>query len=139
MPALLEDPQNHIPPPPSAVKKAPLLTPRHTTLPKANNAPVTLYPVTNGPESLPTDLIKHLHAEFSAEIQRGATYPMEEPLELEKFAGYWFGTFAVVALLGEEGEGSGLSEGRDWERECLGTFYVKPNYPGAYLYLQCYD
>lgn len=48
-------------------------------------------------------------------------------MELEKFAGYWFGTFAVVALLGEEGK---IREGRDWKRECLGTFYIKPNYPG---------
>lgn len=132
MPALLEDPQNHIPPPPSAQTQAPLLTPRHTVLPRSSNAPVTLYPVTNGPESLPQDLIKYLHAEFSAEIQRGATYPMEEPLELEKFTGYWFGTFAVVALLGEDKEGSGLMEGRDWESECLGTFYIKPNYPGMF-------
>jgi hypothetical protein len=130
MPALLEDPQNHIPPPATALQQASLLTPRQTTLPKANNHPVTLYPVTNGPESLPADLVKYLHAEFSAEIERGATYPMEEPMELEKFAGYWFGTFAVVALLGEEGE---IREGRDWERECLGTFYVKPNYPGMCL------
>ncbi|BCR92494.1 GNAT family N-acetyltransferase [Aspergillus chevalieri] len=127
MPALLEDPQNHIPPPATALKQAPLLKPRQTTLPKASNAPVTLYPITNGPDCLPADLIKYLHAEFSAEIERGATYPMEEPMELEKFAGYWFGTFAVVALLGEEGK---IREGRDWKRECLGTFYIKPNYPG---------
>lgn len=57
-------------------------------------------------------------------------------MSYEKFAEYWFGTFAVVCLLDDEGEegkeGQGLREGREWERVCLGTFYVKPNYPGAY-------
>ena len=47
----------------------------------------------------------------------------------DKFAEYWFGTFAVVAVLGD-GEDGGLREGRNWREECLGTFYVKPNYPG---------
>lgn len=55
---------------------------------------------------------------------------MESAMGLEAFAEYWFGTFAVVAVLDEEGEGDGLKEGREWEKVCLGTFYIKPNYPG---------
>ena len=55
-------------------------------------------------------------------------------MTLERFAEYWFGTFAVVAVLGEEKENGGLREGRDWERECLGTFYIKPNYPGSFSF-----
>lgn len=57
-------------------------------------------------------------------------------MNVEKFAEYWFGTFAVVAVLGDGqdgGDAGGLREGRDWEKECLGTFYVKPNYPGLFL------
>jgi hypothetical protein len=60
---------------------------------------------------------------------------MENPMGLEQFAEYWFGTFAVIAVLdadGEGGESGGLKEGRDWEKVCLGTFYIKPNYPGKY-------
>lgn len=51
---------------------------------------------------------------------------------VERFGEYWFGVFGVIAVLdsGEEDEIGGLSEDRDWEKECLGTFYVKPNYPG---------
>jgi RimJ/RimL family protein N-acetyltransferase len=90
---------------------------------------MTLYPITGGPSSVPKDLIKFLHAEFSAEIERGSTYPMEQPMELEAFAQYWFGTFCVLAVLDEEGV-EGLEEGREWEKVCLGTFYIKPNYPG---------
>lgn len=93
-----------------------------------------MYPVAHGAKSLPADLVRFLHGEFAAEIERGSTYPMETPMGVEQFAEYWFGTFAVVAVLdGEgEGEGEGLVEGRDWERVCLGTFYIKPNYPGSW-------
>ncbi|KAJ5671851.1 hypothetical protein N7507_000978 [Penicillium longicatenatum] len=132
MPALLEDPASHNPPPQAHIQAANTLTPRHTTLPKSDSAAVTLYPITNGPSSIPQDLVKYLHAEFSAEIERGTTYPMEKALGLQQFAEYWFGTFAVVAILDDEGDAAadGLREGRDWAKVCLGTFYIKPNYPG---------
>ncbi|KAF9885457.1 hypothetical protein FE257_012893 [Aspergillus nanangensis] len=126
MPALLEDPTTTIPPPPQATTVAPTLLPRKAIL--KDSSPATLYPVTQGPNSIPQDLIALLHREFSAEIARGCTYPMETPLDCQAFADYWFGTFAVVAMLGDEADG--LREGRDWEKECLGTFYIKPNYPG---------
>lgn len=58
---------------------------------------------------------------------------METPLEYDLYRTYWFGTFAVVAVIDDGGDG--LREGRDWESDCLGTFYVKPNYPGIYFSL----
>ncbi|PYI36327.1 acyl-CoA N-acyltransferase [Aspergillus indologenus CBS 114.80] len=141
MPALLEDPLTLLPAPPAAQTAAPTLRPRHATLKDAT--PVTLYPIAGGPGTVPESLIAYLHQEFSAEIVRGRTYPMAEPMTLETFRGYWFGTFAVVAVVEEDGDGAGagagadgagkglgLVEGRDWARVCLGTFYVKPNYPG---------
>lgn len=60
---------------------------------------------------------------------------MESPLEYDLYRTYWFGTFAVVAVVDDDESGNGLREGRDWERVCLGTFYVKPNYPGMYISL----
>ncbi|KAJ6049480.1 uncharacterized protein N7446_007190 [Penicillium canescens] len=130
MPAILEDPSSRNPPPHAHIAAAPTLTVRHTTLSKDKNAPMTLYPVTGGAQSLPQDLVRFLQQEFSAEILRGGTYPMEEPLPLEQFADYWFGTFAVLAIMDDVNGGEGLAEGRDWESACLGTFYIKPNYPG---------
>lgn len=59
-------------------------------------------------------------------------------MKFEAFGEYWFGMFGVVAVLDREGDGeSGLNvdSERDWEKECLGTFYVKPNYPGMPQYL----
>ncbi|KAB8235247.1 GNAT family N-acetyltransferase [Aspergillus alliaceus] len=125
MPSILEDPNNKIPPPHASLQSSKTLTHRKAQL--KDGSPVTLYPVANGPQSIPADLVALLHQEFSEEIKAGCTYPMEEPMALDRFAEYWFGTFAVVAVLGEE---EGLREGRDWEKECLGTFYIKPNYPG---------
>ncbi|PYH37394.1 GNAT family N-acetyltransferase [Aspergillus neoniger CBS 115656] len=125
MPSLLEDPTTHIPPP----TPNPSLSPISRTL--RDNTRITLYPITTGPDSLPSSLLHYLHREFSEEILKGCTYPMESPLEYDLYRTYWFGTFAVVAVVDDgEGDGNGLREGRDWERVCLGTFYVKPNYPG---------
>ncbi|RAL16242.1 GNAT family N-acetyltransferase [Aspergillus homomorphus CBS 101889] len=128
MPALLEDPTTILPAPPAAKAAAKQLHPRRAVL--KDSTAVTLYPITNGPFGVPASLIEYLHREFSDEIVRGSTYPMEEPMSLDVYRGYWFGTFAVVALVDEDEFPEGLVEGRDWERVCLGTFYVKPNYPG---------
>jgi hypothetical protein len=135
MPSILEDPATITPAPRHmlhSLEATPhLFTPIKTTL-KTGKA-VTLYPITNGPSSLPQSLLRFLHAEFSAEIERGCTYPMEEAMDFEKFGEYWFGVFGVVALLDSGSGGERLSGERDWERECLGTFYIKPNYPGMFL------
>lgn len=136
MPALLEDPTTRIPPPAAATQGSSTLRPRKTRTSEKNHtsapsAPLTLYPVTQGPASLPPSLVRFLHTEFSREIERGTTYPMEAPMGLEAFAEYWFGTFGVVAVLDDtDTDGDGLREGRDWEKVCLGSFYIKPNYPG---------
>ncbi|KAL3436236.1 hypothetical protein BDV09DRAFT_184400 [Aspergillus tetrazonus] len=133
MPSILEDPNTKIQPSDSllsSLKSPALNTPLKTTTKTGAN--VTLYPITNGPSSLPQSLLRFLHAEFSAEIERGCTYPMDQPMKFEAFGEYWFGMFGVVAVLDPEGDGEGglnVDSERDWEKECLGTFYVKPNYP----------
>jgi hypothetical protein len=129
--SIMENPSSKIPPPSSALQKAPTLRPRRAIL--KDGTPVTLYPIAHGASSIPSDLVGVLADEFCAEVEGGCTYPMEEPMSEDKFAEYWFGTFAVVALTGTEEE---IREGRDWRRECLGTFYIKPNYPGNLLCIQ---
>lgn len=123
-----------LPAPAHHIQSAPKLQPIEAS-PKHSNEPVTLFPVTQGPSSLPPALIAYLHEEFSAEILKGCTYPMEEPMTLDRYRDYWFGTFAVVALKGSRQETEPLlsaerGDGVDWKEVCLGTFYVKPNYPG---------
>lgn len=70
--------------------------------------------------------------EFNQELERGDTYPLEEPMTIEQFTKYWFGTFAAVMFMGGKEETSNLLEERDWTTQCLGTFYIKPNYPGKW-------
>jgi hypothetical protein len=59
---------------------------------------------------------------------------MVEPLSLDAFGPYWFGVFGAVMVLGDV---SGVEElqhmghnGVDWSKQCLGSFYIKSNYPG---------
>ncbi|KAL4887191.1 hypothetical protein BJY04DRAFT_49014 [Aspergillus karnatakaensis] len=136
MPSILEDPStttalpaSHL----SSVKTNTTVTTPYKAILKSG-LPVILYPITTGPSSLPPSLLKFLHAEFSEEIRKGCTYPMEEAMEYERFGEYWFGGFGVVAVLDSpQNVGDSLGErdeGRNWETECLGTFYIKPNYPG---------
>ncbi|PWY68077.1 hypothetical protein BO94DRAFT_540271 [Aspergillus sclerotioniger CBS 115572] len=127
MPALLEDPTTHIPPPlPPQISHSHL----HPQNPprRYQNHPL---PHNHRPIFPPSSLTHYLHEQFSLEIEKGCTYPMESPMEYDLYRSYWFGTFAVVAVVDEDQtQDDGLREGRNWEECCLGTFYVKPNYPG---------
>lgn len=135
--AILEDPSSSIPCPQQTALAAPRIAARAATL--KSGARIELRPVFD-PAQLPAGLLCFLHNEFSAEVARGCTYPMDEPMTRDSFARYWFGTFAVVALR-SEGDSVGdvraaalgqLDDRPDWDSTCLGTFYIKPNYPGMY-------
>lgn len=140
MPAMLDDPSAPVvyrtsgdipyPPPgsPLPVGIAPcqvILRDRVTT--------ATIIPF-SAPNQVPLTLLAYLCDQLGREIEKGDTYPMVEPLPLEGFGPYWFGVFGAIMLLGEIQDGRQLHEmarrGCDWERECLGSFYIKPNYPG---------
>lgn len=88
----------------------------------------------SAPNQVPLTLLTYLCDQLGREIEKGDTYPMVEPLPLDSFGPYWFGIFGAIMLLGEIEDGRALHEmarqGCDWERECLGSFYIKPNYPG---------
>ncbi|PWW71687.1 zf-H2C2-domain-containing protein, partial [Tuber magnatum] len=106
----------------------PVLHPRSVYL-RDHVSIATVHPVMHA-SRIPASLIDFLCTEFNNEIERGNTYPLEEPMSLENFTSYWFGTFGAVMLLGGKEEQTDLSAERDWSTQCLGTFYVKPNYPG---------
>lgn len=83
---------------------------------------------------VPDSLLKCLCDTMNREIETGDSYPMIDPMSQDFFGPYWFANFAVIMLLGEyksqEEVKTADAGGRDWTKECLGTFYVKPNYPG---------
>jgi len=79
---------------------------------------------------VPRSLLAYLCEQLNAEIDMGDTYPMTEPMSLEKFSGYWFQNFGAVMLLGNIENAAEVVEGTDWTKTCLGSYYIKPNYPG---------
>ncbi|KXJ90312.1 histone acetyltransferase-like protein [Microdochium bolleyi] len=81
-------------------------------------------------EQVPPSLLEYLCAQFAKEIEGGDTYPMIEPMPLDKFSPYWLQNFAGIMLLGSIESADQVVEGKDWSKECLGSFYIKPNYPG---------
>ncbi|KAK6331801.1 hypothetical protein TWF718_002343 [Orbilia javanica] len=82
---------------------------------------ILITPYINGYHGAPSRAtVETLCEEMNGEIERGDTYPMDEFMSVEAFEGYWFGNFAAVVTVGE-GDGEGT---------VLGSFHVKPNYPG---------
>ncbi|KAK0648593.1 His(2)-Cys(2) zinc finger-domain-containing protein, partial [Cercophora newfieldiana] len=136
-PAMLEDPSaatiyrvsGEAPfPDPANPALPPGVTPRHVTL-RDRQTVATLIPFASR-DQVPDSLLRYLSDQFNKEIESGDTYPMMGTLPLDKFARYWFQNFAGIMLLGDIESAEDLTEGKDWSKECLGTFYIKPNYPG---------
>jgi hypothetical protein len=95
----------------------------------------TIYPITSTTQLFPS-ILATLQDELNREIIQGDTYPIEEEMDFDKFTSYWFGTFAALMLLGKPEEHGDLTAERDWGPLVLGTFYIKPNYPGKWMILE---
>jgi len=106
----------------------PSIKPRHVTL-RDRQTVATVVPFASR-HQVPESLLRYLNDQFNKEIEGGDTYPMMEGLPFDKFASYWFQNFGAIMLLGNIESADEVVEGKDWSKECLGTFYIKPNYPG---------
>jgi hypothetical protein len=141
MPALLDDPTSPViyrasgegPYPTADNPQIPSsIFPRPVTL-RDRVTVATLIPFFS-PNEVPKGLLAYLCENLNKEIEGGDTYPMINPLPLDTFGPYWFGNFGAVMVLGDIGGIEAVNEmeraGVDWAKVCLGSFYVKPNYPG---------
>lgn len=141
MPAMLEDPSapaiyrvsGALPYSTSHETQLPsTIVPRPVTL-RDRITIATLIPFSSAAQ-VPTSLLSYLSDQFNREILKGDTYPMIFPLPLTSFGAYWFQNFGAVMILGEVESVEDVQEmerrGIDWTINCLGSFYVKPNYPG---------
>lgn len=99
---------------------------RYTVLLKDGETTATIYPIQNN-DGLPPGLLAFLCDEFNMEIERGDTFSFFDTLHIESFQNYWFGAFAGIMVLGDSPR---LEGPKQWEKECLGTFFIRPNYPG---------
>lgn len=102
------------------------LLPPYTVLLKDGETTATIYPIHNSTH-LPPGLLAFLADEFNMEVERGDTFPFFDTLGIEEFKNYWFGAFSAVMVLGDEPQ---LDRQRQWEKECLGSFFIKANFPG---------
>jgi GNAT superfamily N-acetyltransferase len=137
MPAMLDDPasptiyrvsgQPPYPDPSSPGFPADII-PRQVTL-RDRQTVATIVPFASK-HQVPESLIAYLCDQINKEIEGGDTYPMMEPFAADKFGSYWFRNFGAIMLLGNVERAEDVVEGKDWSRECLGSFYIKPNYPG---------
>lgn len=88
----------------------------------------------SSPNQVPPRLTAYLCELLNREIEKGDTYPMMDGLALSSFAPYWFANFGAIMIMGAidtvEQVAAMEDRGVDWAKECLGSFYIKPNYPG---------
>ncbi|KAK5625150.1 hypothetical protein RRF57_000866 [Xylaria bambusicola] len=137
MPAIMDDPSaptihrvsGALPyPDPSRPAVPANIRPRQVTL-RDRQSVATVVPFVSR-DQVPSSLLRYLSDQFAKEIESGDTYPMIEPMPFENFSAYWLQNFAGIMLLGQINSPDEVVEGKDWSRECLGSFYIKPNYPG---------
>ncbi|KAI1151894.1 hypothetical protein F4825DRAFT_421171 [Nemania diffusa] len=137
MPAIMDDPSaptihrvsGALPyPDPNNPALPPDIRPRQVTL-RDRQTIATVVPFVSSAQ-VPSSLLRYLSDQFAKEIVGGDTYPMIDPMPFEKFCAYWLQNFAGIMLLGQINSADEVIEGKDWSRECLGSFYIKPNYPG---------
>jgi GNAT superfamily N-acetyltransferase len=140
MPAMLDDPtapaiyrtSGDAPYPTPYAPLPANIVPRQVTL-RDRSTTATLVPFSS-PDQVPKTLLHYLCALLNREIEKGDTYPMINELPLESFGPYWFANFGAVMLMGNVSNVDHVwqmeKEGIDWSKQCLGSFYIKPNYPG---------
>ncbi|KAF3939274.1 hypothetical protein ABW19_dt0207528 [Dactylella cylindrospora] len=119
-PAALEDPaapKKYLSGPARSSYRPEKVVPISTALRDGTSVKITPY-IYGYHAAPPRSVVAKLCEELNGEIESGDTYPMDEKMDLEEFEGYWFGSFAAVVTKGEGDE------------EVMGSFHVKPNYPG---------
>lgn len=93
----------------------------------------TLIPFAS-PDEVPQSLLEYLSDQLNKEIEKGDTYAMDDPIPLDHFGMYWFNSFGAVMLLGDIKSVEEVHHmdqtGANWSKICLGSFNIRPNYPG---------
>ena len=138
MPAMLEDPTAPAiyrvsgPPPyptPTDPQIPSSIIPRQVTL-RDRITIASLLPFST-PDAVPFRLLSYLCSQLNLEIEKGDTYPMITTMSVSTFGTYWFQNFGAIMVLGKVLSVNELEERHvRWEECCLGSFYIKPNYPG---------
>ncbi|CAF2733101.1 unnamed protein product [Rotaria sp. Silwood2] len=73
-------------------------------------------------------LISYLQSLLNKEIEAGNTYPQKFPLNLSEFKTYFLSGDAFIVI--NSGKTLSIDFSNNLEKTILGTFYIKPNFPG---------
>ena len=73
-------------------------------------------------------LIAYLQSLLNQEIEAGNTYPQKSLLSLTEFQNYFLSGDAFIAVNGGRTVSNDIYD--NLEANILGTFYIKPNFPG---------
>jgi hypothetical protein len=73
-------------------------------------------------------LLSYLQFLLNQEIEAGNTYPQKCPLNLSEFKNYFLSGDVFIVING--GKTSSKDFHNNLEENILGTFYIKPNFPG---------
>ncbi|KAL5611839.1 uncharacterized protein BROUX77_001995 [Berkeleyomyces rouxiae] len=103
------------------------IQPYHVFLKDGSSA--TLFPFASVTE-VPENLIVFLQKLLNHEIIHGETYPLANAMDRDEFAAYWFSSFNGVMLRGKITSIGQIQAADNLNSNCLGSFYIKPNYPG---------
>ena len=110
----------------------PEIYPRQVTL-RDRVTIATLVPFVSH-ENVPRSLMSYLSEQLNKEIEKGDTYAMIDPIPFEQFSQYWFSGFSAIMILGDIRSAYQMHAldraGANWAKICLGSFNVRPNYPG---------
>lgn len=108
------------------------ITPRQVIL-RDRVTVATLVPISSAAD-VPLSLLRYLSDQLNKEIEKGDTYAMIDRIPLDQFGPFWFSHFGAIMLLGDiksPYEMQAMDQaGKDWTKICLGSFNVRPNYPG---------
>lgn len=108
------------------------ITPRQVTL-RDRVTVATLVPFSSA-DDVPQSLLAYLSEQLNKEIDEGDTYAMSDPIPLAHFGPYWFSNFGAIMLLGNIRSALDIQDmgktAAKWSRICLGSFNIRPNYPG---------
>ena len=130
MPAVHEDLASAVFP--TDVDFSPEIYPRQVTL-RDRVTVATLVPISPC-DDIPRALLAYLSDQLNKEIEKGDTYAMIDLIPLDHFQPYWFSNFGAIMLLGDFKSVQDIQAmdraGANWSKICLGSFNVRPNYPG---------
>ncbi|KAH3661327.1 hypothetical protein OGAPHI_006734 [Ogataea philodendri] len=97
-----------------------------------NGSAATIVPF-ESVDQVPKSLVNEMRKEYNLEVEQGNTLSQIEPLSEQEFLDYYCPKFLAILVDGEfksTKEVADFAKTQDVGSKFLGSYYIKPNYPG---------